>query len=228
VWAGQDADALAWAFKPAGYASFRFRGESPLKATSGMLLSVRGRFTRPTGFQPYAGLIDSDQWSSKGVAYGRAEVKGVEVFVVQTHTQASYVGKEAECRAARDRQLQATLMQILEANKTFRGPLFLLGDLNIVGESDEYYWFAEQMRMYGLEDAWVSQPGSGPGYTYCPGDNPLVKRFDDRETTPQRLDYIFFRPDRSELKSMTVPLDWKTADGLDLSDHYPVQASFGV
>ncbi|MEW6255616.1 MAG: endonuclease/exonuclease/phosphatase family protein [Pseudomonadota bacterium] len=227
VWAHSVSDRIRESL-PVGYETFRFSGEPWHKGSCGLVLGVRGRFVDPCGFLNYEGLIESDSWSAKGVVYAKAAIGDRKVLIVQTHAQASYVGKEKVCEAARRRQLQATLFKVLDEEADFLGPAFLLGDLNIVAGSDDYRWFSTQMAARGYRDAWFAAEGAGPGYTYRPRHNSLIPLFDETETLDQRLDYIFYRPAASTVRRAQVLTDFTTARGLELSDHEPLLVTFEV
>lgn len=198
-----------------------------------MFLGVRGNLqTPPMAFQKYENMVEDDRWACKGVAYGRVTLRNnKQIYLIQTHAQASYTNSEAKDEKARQSQMQATLFPIIEdALRNFKsGPIFLLGDLNIIAGSEEYNHFAKQLSSYGMShgrniaDAWplFSQD---QGITYDPQNNSLVQHFDSTQNQKQRLDYIFFTPDQAKITNIEVP-HWQT-NNVDDSDHYPVVATF--
>jgi exonuclease III len=213
---------------PQGFESSRYADEGRTEGSCGLLLSARGSKIADDDFRRFEHLYDNDAKSAKGVMAARVVIRGKTVSLLQTHAQATYVGKEAPCEKARRRSLSETLFPMVEEYCRSDEPVFLMGDLNIVAGNEEYAWFNEEMNKRGLFDAWTALHGDAPGVTYDPTANSLVKTFDPRETQLQRLDYIYFRPEFSAVESMRIPTDWKTPDGTDCSDHYPVIAAFRI
>ena len=210
-----------------------------LSGSPGMVLSVKGEWAYGPSFDYYGDMVGDDKLAYKGVSFGVARINGMLVGLVQTHTQATYTGKEEEDRLARDQQIEKTLFPAIEkvqqwlASSASDGPIVLLGDMNIVGETDEYKWFSEELGKRGFQDCWTQTNPGKDGYTYVPADNPLVKHWDETQTQPQRLDYIFLNPGATEArcKEMAVLHDWKVAvggDNIDLSDHYPITATIDI
>lgn len=214
--------------------TFAYQEEPTLSGSSGMCLSVRGNLhSPPIGFRKYNNMLHADKLSCKGVSYGRVTLQnGQEIYLIQTHTQASYTGSESADAKARKDQIRDVLLPIFtEALQNFKsGPVFLLGDLNIIGGSEEYKEFSQNLYRYGIAngrevlDAWPAF-SEQPGITYDPNENSLVKRFDNTQEQPQRLDYIFFTADKAKITNIEIP-HWKYQESLNDSDHYPIIATF--
>jgi endonuclease/exonuclease/phosphatase family metal-dependent hydrolase len=229
VWASKTQDSIMAALRGVGMDGYAYQKGPVLKLNPGTVLCAAGALTKPPmSFLPYNQLTGWDKFAEKGVTYGRVRLHSAEIFVVQTHTQASYVGSEKEDRTVREAGIRSVLFPVIDqALQDFTGPVFLLGDLNISADSDEYKAFSLQMKGRGLRDAWAALDTGQPGYTYDPDANNLVKHFDPSETVSQRLDYIYFREGTARVKDMKV-LKWKTVDGVDLSDHYGICATFDI
>ena len=121
------------------------------------------------------------------------------------------------------------LVQWMKENKDpLQGPVVLLGDLNIIGDTTaEYNNFMADMDALGFEDCWINSKAASnqDGYTYDWRRNKLVNYFDNSQRSPQRLDYIFFHPGESggSCEQFRVRDDWKTDDDWNVSDHDPVE-----
>lgn len=231
AWSGLTQRALAAAFRRAGHwASFAFDGESALNKKfmgAGTLLSTVGKLG-PCGFSYYRQLRGVDAFSAKGVTWAPVLFEGVWCYVVQTHTQASYAKSQAADDAARRSGMAETLLPALrQILDDLKGPVFLLGDLNVVAGSAEYKEFDRAMHAMGMADAWTVLKRRDPGPTFDPDANELVRHFDPEENQKQRLDYIYYRTDFAAPKQTEV-LKWKTDSGLDVSDHYGLRAEFEV
>jgi len=210
-----------------------------LSGSPAMTLSVKGEWVYGPSFDYYLNMEGYDSAAFKGVSFGVARVNGTLVGLVQTHTQASYTGTEVKDGKARDLQIQQTLFPAITnvqnwlTSQGSKGPIVLLGDLNIVAETDEYKWLSEQLGQMGFQDCWTKNNPGHPGYTYVPADNPLVTHWDKTQKQPQRLDYIFLAPRGSgaQCQEMKVLTDWRipvSGNSIDLSDHYPVSATIGL
>ena len=228
VWGHDVQNQLKINFAECGMNSFAFQGEAITSASSGLFLAFRGQVDGVMSFDYYYNLVGPDKLSAKGVVHGVLKINGVRVYVIQTHTQASYVGTEARDDAARKEQIMQTLFPIIDTVKENYPdlPIFLLGDLNIVANSEQYEWFAKRLNYRGFNDAWVDANGSDNGITYDPRNNLLVKHFDPKQDVAQRIDYIFYTKSILNVKNMRV-VKWKTDGDLDLSDHYGVDCFFG-
>lgn len=208
--------------------------------TPGMTLSVNGTFSpKAPQFAHFKNMVLEDKLAFKGVTSALVQIKGQAVGLVQTHAQASYTGKEELCRKARQRQLDETLfkaiikLQEVIRKKEISAPIILMGDLNIVGGSDEYVEFTEKLARLGFKDCWNEVAPNDPGYTFVPADNWLARHWDPTLTAPERLDYVYLNANGSNCRcvKMDVHTDWKLElkkETLDLSDHYGISASFIV
>ena len=104
-------------------------------------------------------------------------------------------------------------------------PVIITGDLNVdkISAAFEYH------NMLATLNATLPKQ-IGPDYTYDPRDNCLA------ETGPKEyLDYVLFRtdyetPSRATIETKIIKCDRpyrrNGSDCFDLSDHYPVVASF--
>ncbi|KAF7781786.1 hypothetical protein PRUB_b1116 [Pseudoalteromonas rubra] len=240
VWGDKMRRQMATAFD--GYNTFIPQADSKtafVAGSPGMTLSVKGQWAG--GYQPsfvfYQDMVGADKLAFKGVSTAITRVNGQVLGLVQTHAQASYTETEKRDTKARDRQFRQTLfpaivhLQNLLESLSIKAPIILLGDLNVVADTNEYKWFLNELEQLGFYDCWTKVNGSQPGYTYEPRKNALVKRWDKTQVAPQRLDYIFLNPNNSGYRctQMSVLSQWKlttaTSDS-DLSDHYPVSACF--
>lgn len=233
VWADSQRDFFATKLPPPIYQTYIPHPDvswlqRTVSASSGLVLSANGDISN-AGFYHWEGMVGPGQFAYKGVAYGLVRVKeDTLVGWVQTHAQASYDGTEKRDAAARKKQMVQTLfpaMKKVQEMVNGQGPTILMGDLNIVGESAEYNWFQEEVGKLGFVDCWLETNPSDPGYTYEPAKNMLVKKWDSTQTTPQRLDYVYMSPGVGGEKcaEMKILRDWKTTDGVSMSDHEAVE-----
>lgn len=228
VWAHTIQNEIINHFKKNTLDGFAFQNEPKTKLSPGLVLGVRGSLDHsPLAFQYYTDLVGYDKYSAKGVVYGKVRIQNNDIYIIQTHTQASYTQSIVEDDKARRKQLQSVLFPIIDAAlNEFNGPIFLLGDLNIIANSQEYQWFNQQMTYRGLYDAWSSCHDQNPGITYDPENNALIQKFDPTQKEKQRLDYIYYRKNKAHISHIKVIRDWKTDQNIDDSDHYPISANF--
>lgn len=268
VWGHSVMNDFSNVFNQGHYNAFYYSDDPTFSASCGMVIIWQGSFDfyhkKLFQFAHYTNLTGADKMAYKGIYYGKHTIQGIEVGIIQTHTQASYTIKNnssnlekakkmvAACgltdiefylqggldpvdQAARDCGLKSTLFKTVlssEIFKGFTGPMFFLGDLNIVASSKEYDWLSQQMKSHGFADAWVTAKlKTGKGITYDPQHNSLVKYFDRTQTIQQRIDYIFYKPGETIPVICTkaeVPTDWALDDGTPLSDHYPLIGTFEI
>lgn len=171
---------------------------------------------RNPAFFTYSRAACTDRLASKGVATADVFVRtaGRSFHVFATHAQAD-VEHEA-VRTSQIRELAEFIRQTV--SPTDKTPWLLGGDLNVIGESDEY---DRMMDILGRPvDHWKIT-GKGDGATWSPG-NGWVPKGDE----PERLDYLFTGPashpaicTRIDVTRLKVP-----PLNNDLSDHYGLEA----
>jgi endonuclease/exonuclease/phosphatase family metal-dependent hydrolase len=231
VWGNSVADNITKSLQ-SDFQFYRYSGSSlrdRIKGSCGLLLGVRGARTTKFSFKRYQNLIKADAFSEKGVAILTFDAYGKKVTIIQTHAQATYADSEVESYKSRQKDFLEVLYPIIQECSREHGPVFLIGDLNIGGESGEYRNFSDQMAKFGMADSWtIAYHDGSSGITYDPHRNALIKLFDPNESVPQRLDYIFFRKEFSKIKHIKIPLDWKTKSGTHCSDHYPLKVTFSL
>lgn len=184
-----------------------------------------------------------DCMSAKGWIKQVLFIDGFRIVVVNTHVQA---GNSAENATTRRSQLGCLFNWVEDYRQQSPDTVvFVVGDLNIVGEQQEYEILTNTVLPSMARDAarnapqWKSENG---GYTNSPA-NPFALCFDDT-TFNARLDYIYFFPSLSGqvkvLPRSTVVLPFRGAartddcsDGpsdplttTEKSDHWGVHASF--
>lgn len=229
VWASSHADEIVSSTNKFGYSGYAYETPNILKLNPGLVTLAKDKLQTPMNFQPYQALTGWDKYAEKGVIFGEVLIGGRQIHVIQTHTQASYVGSEQQDEKVRTQEVYDTLFPVLDSVlQSTTNPVLLLGDLNIIAGSAEYKSFARQMLGRGMRDAWETLYPNTPGFTYDPATNALIKKFAPNDTEAQRLDYIFYR-DTNLIKPINANvLEWKTASGLDVSDHYGLEVDFNI
>jgi len=235
VWANSFQDGMMKACENAGYnGGYAFQQGSPVKISSGLVLISRKSIEPPVRFKEYSNLVGDDYHSEKGIV---SFVGDRAVRIIQTHTQASWRGDHGKGERARWKGINKELRDELETVlKGTPEPVILLGDLNIAADGQDYERFRRLMEDEGMKDVWTALNGSKPGLTYVPGENELIQRFAPDDHDAHRLDYIFYRaedriiPTNQDIekikpKSAEV-LKWTTDDGVEVSDHYGLSATF--
>lgn len=205
------------------------------KLGSGLLLLSKHLIITPK-FTEYTQLVGWDAYSHKGFITAKILVKKDEQFLphwlVVTHTQSGASATEILARRAGFDQLWAAIRGLPFG----ASPLFVFGDLNVIGEAGgrptaEYYYLNSKLGSLGLKDLFrVVHPDSAtnPGYTFDWNTNALVRIFTPDDKVPERLDYYYARNLSGELITIDVIRDFQyndpqTSTMMDLSDHYPLK-----
>jgi endonuclease/exonuclease/phosphatase family metal-dependent hydrolase len=180
-----------------------------------------------------------DCLASKGFIGATIAKAGFSIRVYSTHTQA---GNDPDAISARQNQLR----QLGDAITAYRSanpshPVFVMGDLNVIGETGTYNFLGDQFGNRGGFDAARNAPGAyifdQPDASYSLlAKNELAIHFDPASSN-QRLDYVWYFPSldgkvRVQPASVQVSKPNRpavSADGLtsdEISDHYPIEATF--
>lgn len=229
VWASSHENQIIRGTQAGGYSAYAYQDSPITKLNPGLTLLSSGQLQKPMSFRPYEMLVGWDSYAEKGVVYGEVLIADKSIYLVQTHTQATYAGSETQDEEARKTGIYNTLFPILDSIlNASTGPVLLLGDLNIVADSAEYHEFQRQMFSRGMKDIWSELYPLEPGYTYDPTANALIRRFAPEDTQKQRLDYVFFRDNGTIKPKSASVLQWKDASGIDISDHYGLEAVFTI
>ena len=214
--------------------------ESPVKLGSGLL--VLSKFKIIDGsFTQFKDLVGADDWSQKGIIQAKL-INGSDtiMYLITTHTQSGNSPEEVNARRLNFQQIYDTIR-----NGGYDGgvPLFVTGDLNVVGEykggspTNEYTEVIKGFNSLGMVDSYRRlnpQAKIAHGFTYNGYKNKLIPIFEpDDYNVQQRLDYIFLNKAAAnitigEVKVSTSYLysDSKTPNLMDLSDHYPLNGEF--
>jgi hypothetical protein len=182
-------------------------------------------FTRVT-WDVCHGIFDSgsDCLAVKGFTYARHELAtGVFVDVYNLHADAGGSPGDLAARRVQLRQLATFALEQSEGEA-----LIVLGDFNsrYTREGDILPEFLEALE---LTDVWIELsrggafPSVGDPLRNCDGD------FAGPDC--ERVDKILYRSGRNvKLTAIDhdVPMDWVDADGVQLSDHEPVWATFAI
>ena len=225
--------------------------DSPLKMGSGLLLLSRhplksGQFIDPVvtipQFTEFEQTAMPDGLANKGFITVQVNpMSGPKFWIIHTHTQADYDPASVKARQANIRQI-ADRVDLL--HKTFAEPVVVVGDLNVVGETesglptDEYETMTKRFGDSGLVDAYRTlhpDVKTNPAFTYDGTKNRLISIFAPKDNkTRQRLDYVFLdakngvSPVQADVVSDFTYTDSKTSQTTDLSDHYPISVEFTV
>ena len=180
-------------------------------------------------------------FASKGYVRANLEKDGFSILVFNLHTQAY---PTAEDKAVRNAQINQLVSDIRASRMTHPfSVVFVIGDFNIMGESDEYWQTLIGLLGFGGiggKDAYANGPA-----TYSKS-NPLALYMADNWASDgnypfppdnQRLDYIFCIPSLTGFFGVVpthvevLPLRSRnlTEDGLttnEKSDHWSVRGQF--
>lgn len=172
-------------------------------------LTVLSRYPFKTvKFRPFGSCQTTDCFSNKGVLFARVDVPAIgPVDIYNTHYQAHtpYTLQRIE----NNRMLVEFVRQHDEGY-----PTFLLGDFNFLEDEDEYGNLQERIGPWDLFR--LKNPGD-PGFSWHPA-NP----WGDGKGEPERLDYVFWLPNRNYgLDILEAEVVHKARP---LSDHYGVRA----
>lgn len=178
-----------------------------------------------------------DSLTMKGFRYyGITTAEGAEIDVIILHADAGY---QLPDRRARENG-QDQLCAYIEERLTTPRPLIIMGDFNCL-------YFRDDMKArvidrlnaipgFDARDAWVETHNRGqfPEWQH-PTDNDEKWR-DNNLTytaTTEQLDKILYVNRSGAATTLTLETtaaieDWLRPDGVQLSDHLPVQATFSV
>lgn len=172
----------------------------------------------------------ADALANKGFAYVRLRTPDGPLHVVGTHQQAEDStcgdGEAAEVRVTQRAEITAFLQR---AGVPASEPVYVGGDLNVVGASQEYG------RMLGDLDARTPRLTGHP-YSWDCSTNTVCADQYDADDPPEQLDYVLSvdgHPGPAELVNETRAVQspqwsvrsWGTTyTYTDYSDHYPVFA----
>lgn len=130
-----------------------------------------------------------------------------------THTQAER--KEAATRTKNFQQMRA----LIDSHHPGT-PAIILGDLNV--ESNEIGGMLEIFRDF--DDTWSKAHPGDVGFT-CDRDNNVLAAKFCKDDAPARYDFILASQGDWQVTDVQVIKDWKTSQGVDCSDHWPVKAT---
>lgn len=222
IWADRHIDKLADEIAPKYQKAFP---EFPFyQAGSGLAVFSRYQIdghedeSHAPRFFDFKKLGGPDGLANKGVfAVYVANPEGKDFRVFLSHTQAAY--KDNIFSDQRVDNLRTIRDMVNSFNPGV--PAIIIGDLNVVGNSEEYQTVLEIFS--GFTDAYTTANSGQPGYTYDESTNELAEKFGEGDP-PSRFDYILFSTKDWTVTDARVITDWKLADGTDLSDHYPLEA----
>lgn len=162
----------------------------------------------------------ADALSVKGVLYARIRIGAQPLDIVLTHAQAG--GEHANFRLRQFQELARFAARFERADI----PQIVLGDLNVVAESEEY---ESMLGVFGMPWDIYRNLNGDAGFTCNGVDNPLVGN-QERE----RIDYLLCRHCQGKegwFKSSQVepfPLKVPAGKALFGSDHYAVSANLEI
>ncbi len=168
----------------------------------------------------YKDSADWDAMSEKGALFARIQLPSEKLFeVVLTHTQAE--AQHFPIRKKQFSQLQKFILKNHQAE-----PLFVMGDMNVIGHLEDQYQDMLERLEYPL-DAFRALSKS-PGYTWDGPENPLAGG-----KNKERLDYIFFHDRQKsvthfECQVRKFPMKKPFEKALYMSDHYAIEAKISL
>jgi exonuclease III len=214
--------------------------ESPIKLGSGLLVLSKFKIIDPS-FTQFTDLVGSDDWSQKGFIWVKLMIdSSTPIYFIATHTQSGESTAEVNARWSNFKQIFAAINASGIVDNT---PLFVAGDLNVIGEykggaaTSEYTKVKNSFLSLGLVDAYRTlkpQANIDHGFSYNGFKNKLIPIFAPRDSNvQQRLDYIFSNNTKLSIAINSADIvtnymysDPKTPGLMDLSDHYPLTADF--
>ncbi len=175
----------------------------------------------------------ADANSSKGIQYAQINKSGTMYNIFATHTNASYefdpktkrVPLDDKGRIARRKQFPEARAFINAQNIPANQAVIVVGDMNVDMLSERNTTQDEYAYMLTTLNA-THPTQTGHKYTLDAATNKLVEKGE----TPQWLDYALYlndhaRPTTSENRAINLKSGGE-GRGSDLSDHYPVFATF--
>ncbi len=186
-------------------------------------------------FTQYNHLSGTDDMSQKGFITATI-MKGSKPFLklITTHNQADATPKAISTRRTNFQQIYDTIGS--SGKKDL--PVFFTGDMNVIGESNEYKTIKSKFSGLGMVDAYKTANPTlavAYGYTYNGVNNKLIPIFVPGDSNArQRLDYIFYNANSAnievdEVKVVRTQMKYSSSKAnelMDLSDHYPLTGTF--
>jgi endonuclease/exonuclease/phosphatase family metal-dependent hydrolase len=176
------------------YFPFAIRDNNKFKLISlrGSGLGVGTRIKQSVAkFLPFKSRgVSWDRYARKGALYTQLEFEGKTIDLITAHLQAGY---SAESRLVRAQQLAELRNWVIELGSPDRH-FIVCGDFNIQGLA-ETREAGEYKTLTTMLDGFTDLGAESDLATYHPHPegNPLAHAF-EKETTAQRIDYIFVRP----------------------------------
>jgi hypothetical protein len=184
-----------------------------------------GSFSRWTWRRCFGDFTNgSDCLAVKGFTFARHKLgHGVFVDVYNLHADAGGAPEDLEARRSQMRQLARFIQARSQSHAVI-----------VLGDTNSRYTRAgdilpELLAATGLSDVWIELerggdvPAVGPALSDCAADA--------AGAGCERVDKIFYRSgDTVTITPLAhdVPIDWVDAEGVQLSDHFPVSALFDV
>jgi hypothetical protein len=159
-----------------------------------------------------------DWFASKGFHKTRFTTPFGDFVSFFTHTQS-----DETYSATRKKQLQ----QMRNHMSDLEVPSIIVGDLNIIGESDEYYDILKSV-FPDYQDSYRKSNPNNPGYTYNSATNHLAHYYCSSNDYQQRLDYILFSSGWTAHSSKVIEHCRYYSESLkanaSCSDHYGLES----
>ncbi|KAL1512425.1 hypothetical protein AB1Y20_005681 [Prymnesium parvum] len=224
---------------------------------AGLLIASRVPILQ-SGARRFARGRHLDAGASKGVVFAKLQVGSRQLFVFNTHLQASHADAHGHLyRAVRERQLRQLREFISAVTRHCGVPWLLAGDFNVDAiedhtytdafgylcdslpqESDEYREMMSTLTSAGggevhdlLLDSLGRHVSSRPPRLQFPRKTQYIFK----HKYPQRLDYLFFcdadclRVCATPLRTSLVPFQCAQGSAYThLSDHYGIQATLEI
>ena len=173
-----------------------------------------------TQFFQFKNAAGFDWFSKKGFWKLELLLNDARFNVFLTHAQADE--NQAATRTKQLKQIQD------EINKVKDTPIIIAGDINVIGNSEEYY---DMLTIFSdFKDSYSVINPNKKGYTYDNNTNKLAKHFDGGSTLyQQRLDYILYSKGLTPINSNLInDCKYTTPKGeiWDCSDHYGLATRF--
>ena len=171
------------------------------------------------------GLINNgaDQLTPKGILYTSIEIEpGYFVDVYDIHTDADCDEKSLEARRSNMNQLAALINE-----RSVGHAVIVIGDTNSRYTRAEDNFETAVLETCGLRDPWVDFKCGG----IAPADGEALFDYDNPNSAGHEVvDKIRYRSGKNvELTALSYDLldtEFTDADGNQLSDHYPITATF--
>lgn len=204
------------------------------------------RWRKGWNFEMYACLENWDASSEKGYLGCNVAVDGgKQLHIFNTHLQSDYADvKYKEVRTSNLTELKREIvnkLHLLPLTKLQNTACFACGDFNIIGypdiESSPADEYNDMLRTLDAPRDLYYEKKHDFGFTWDGLENEFVKNHYQNDTDKLRLDYMFAfdhipRPNSTDgkvhLNSIICKdikiLNYKNKNGIDLSDHYGLEA----